>query len=49
MVINFLIVQIAPGGPIEQIIARVQGTAVEATARIGGTGGGDASSAAQPA
>ena len=42
MVINFLIVQIAPGGPIEQMIARVQGTAVEATARIGGTAGGDA-------
>ncbi|GAA4248804.1 microcin C ABC transporter permease YejB [Azospirillum formosense] len=41
MVINFLIVQIAPGGPIEQMIARVQGTAVEATARIGGTGGGE--------
>ena len=49
MVINFLIVQIAPGGPIEQVIARVQGTAVEATARIGGTAGGDASSAAQQA
>lgn len=44
MVINFLIVQIAPGGPIEQIVARMQGTAVEATARIGG-GGGDAGSA----
>jgi microcin C transport system permease protein len=42
MVINFLIVQIAPGGPIEQMIARVQGTAVEATSRIGGTAGGDA-------
>ncbi|MBP2230317.1 microcin C transport system permease protein [Azospirillum agricola] len=41
MVINFLIVQIAPGGPIEQMIARVQGTAVEATSRIGGTAGGD--------
>ena len=48
MVINFLIVQIAPGGPIEQMIARVQGTAVEATARIGGTAGGD-SGGAQPA
>ncbi|MCW2249106.1 microcin C transport system permease protein [Azospirillum fermentarium] len=45
MVINFLIVQIAPGGPIEQIVARMQGTAVEATARIGGSGGGDAGSA----
>jgi microcin C transport system permease protein len=47
MVVNFLIVQIAPGGPIEQIIARMQGTAVEATARIGGTGGGDTQAAAQ--
>ncbi|MGQ9366741.1 microcin C ABC transporter permease YejB [Azospirillum sp. ST 5-10] len=46
MVINFLIVQIAPGGPIEQIIARMQGTAVEATARIGGTGGGDSAAGA---
>ncbi|HEY0836795.1 MAG TPA: microcin C ABC transporter permease YejB [Azospirillum sp.] len=47
MVVNFLIVQIAPGGPIEQMIARVQGTAVEATARIGGTGTGDAGAAQQ--
>ncbi|WP_377808568.1 microcin C ABC transporter permease YejB [Azospirillum melinis] len=45
MVINFLIVQIAPGGPIEQMIARVQGTAVEATSRIGGSAGGDANAA----
>ena len=45
MVINFLIVQIAPGGPIEQMIARVQGTAVEATSRIGGSAGGDANTA----
>jgi microcin C transport system permease protein len=49
MVINFLIVQIAPGGPIEQIIARVQGTAVEATARVGGTAGGDAGAASRQA
>lgn len=47
MVINFLIVQIAPGGPIEQMIARVQGTAVEATARIGGTGGDTGGAGAQ--
>src|SRR5580698_1748196 len=38
MVINFLIVQAAPGGPIEQIVAKLQGTAVEATARFGGGG-----------
>ncbi len=36
MVINFIIVQSAPGGPVEQMIARIKGTAIEATARIGG-------------
>ncbi|HSK38560.1 MAG TPA: microcin C ABC transporter permease YejB [Arenibaculum sp.] len=40
MVVNFLIVQAAPGGPIEQIIAQMEGTGVDATARIGGTSGG---------
>ena len=38
MVVNFIIVQAAPGGPVEQTIARISGTAVEATARISGTG-----------
>ncbi len=42
MVINFAVVQFAPGGPVEQIIAQVTGTAVDATARISGAGGGDA-------
>lgn len=41
MVINFMIVQVAPGGPVEQMIARVQGSATEATARIGGGAGGE--------
>ncbi|MBO6825511.1 MAG: microcin C ABC transporter permease YejB [Sneathiella sp.] len=41
MVLNFVVVQFAPGGPIEQIIAEIQGTAVGATARIGGSGSGD--------
>ncbi|MCG8695912.1 MAG: microcin C ABC transporter permease YejB [Minwuiales bacterium] len=41
MVINFGIVQFAPGGPIEQIIAELQGTAIDATARVGGGQGGD--------
>jgi microcin C transport system permease protein len=40
MTISFLIIQFAPGGPIERIIAQVSGTDVSATARIGG-GGGD--------
>ncbi len=48
MVLNFAVIQFAPGGPIEQIIAEIQGTAVSATARIGGSGGGDLSSGSSP-
>ncbi|WP_181708002.1 microcin C ABC transporter permease YejB [Chthonobacter rhizosphaerae] len=40
MAINFVVVQFAPGGPVEQIIARLQGTDVSATERFSG-GGGD--------
>lgn len=52
MILNFLIVQAAPGGPVEQIIAQIQGTAVEATARVGGeagteVGGGNGTTAPQ--
>jgi microcin C transport system permease protein len=39
MVINFVIVQAAPGGPVEQMLAQVKGNAVDATARISGSGG----------
>ncbi len=38
MIINFLVVQAAPGGPVEQMIARIKGTAVDATARVSGAG-----------
>jgi microcin C transport system permease protein len=38
MVINFAIVQLAPGGPIEQIIAEVTGTDAGTTGRISGGG-----------
>jgi microcin C transport system permease protein len=41
MVLNFFIVQWAPGGPVEQMIAKLQGNDVSATSRLGG-GGGDA-------
>jgi microcin C transport system permease protein len=41
MVANFLIVQAAPGGPVELMIARLKGTAVDATARLGGSAGGE--------
>ena len=41
MVLNFLIVQIAPGGPVEQMIAKAKGMGTEATARVGGGAGSD--------
>jgi microcin C transport system permease protein len=42
--INFIIVQMAPGGPVEQLLAEFRGTAVAATARISGAGGGETAS-----
>ncbi len=39
MVINFGIVQFAPGGPVERVLAQIQGIDVGATARISGGGG----------
>jgi microcin C transport system permease protein len=39
--INFAIVQIAPGGPVERVLAQLRGTALEATARISGASGGE--------
>jgi microcin C transport system permease protein len=39
MAVSFIVVQFAPGGPVERVIAQLQGTDVSATARIsGGTG-----------
>ncbi|MFN3687507.1 microcin C ABC transporter permease YejB [Salinarimonas sp.] len=40
MLISFVIIQFAPGGPVERVLAQLQGTDVGATARISG-GGGD--------
>ncbi len=42
MVLNFAIVQAAPGGPVERLIASLRGHDVAATARLGGSGQGDA-------
>ncbi len=39
MVINFAIVQVAPGGPVERVIAQIQGHEVDSTARFAGTAG----------
>ena len=36
MMVNFAIVQLAPGGPIDVMIARAKGTAGETTARVTG-------------
>lgn len=36
MLINFIIIQFAPGGPVEQALAELEGSAVSATARISG-------------
>jgi ABC-type uncharacterized transport system, permease component len=41
MVINFVIVQAAPGGPVERLVAQLKGYGVEATARIGGSAQGE--------
>lgn len=48
MLINFAIVQFAPGGPVEQVLAELQGQTAGATARFSG-GGGDAAAAASNA
>jgi len=39
MIINFVVVQAAPGGPVEQVIAQIKGKDASATARITGPGG----------
>jgi microcin C transport system permease protein len=39
MLINFLIVQAAPGGPVQQVISQVTGTGVAATQRVTQAGG----------
>ena len=45
MVVNFVIVQFAPGGPVEQMLAELRGEAVGATERFSG---GGADSVQQP-
>ncbi len=38
LLLNFMIVQLAPGGPVEQVIARIQGMDTSATQRFSGGG-----------
>ena len=42
LLLNFVIIQAAPGGPIEQILVASRGEVAGATARVGGSGGGEA-------
>jgi microcin C transport system permease protein len=41
MVVNFFIVQAAPGGPVQQMVAKLRGNDISATARITGEGAGE--------
>ena len=44
MVINFIVIQFAPGGPIEQIIAEIQNPDISVTSRITNSGSGEVQS-----
>jgi microcin C transport system permease protein len=41
MLVAFVVVQFAPGGPVEQVIARLTGADTGASSRISGSAGGD--------
>src|SRR5277367_2442782 len=41
MVVAFVVVQFAPGGPVERVIAQLSGADTGATSRISGSAGGD--------
>jgi microcin C transport system permease protein len=48
MVINFFIIQVAPGGPVEQMIGQITGEGADITERITRTGDTELSGSAQP-
>jgi microcin C transport system permease protein len=41
MLVSFVVVQFAPGGPVERVMAQLSGTDTGATSRISGSSGGD--------
>jgi microcin C transport system permease protein len=41
LLISFVIIQFVPGGPVERMIAELQGNSLDATARISGGASGD--------
>src|SRR6201997_3016517 len=44
MLISFVVIQFAPGGPVERVIAQLSGSDTGATSRISGSASGDFSS-----
>ena len=48
MVINFVIVQAAPGGPVEQSLAKIRGVQGSSTERVSGTGSSERPRAVRP-
>ena len=46
--INFVVVQFAPGGPVEQMIAELHGRGGDATGRMTGSGGAEAAARQRP-
>jgi microcin C transport system permease protein len=47
MLMTFAVIQFVPGGPVEQVIAKMQGTDTDSTARISGNTGNEAGGGAQ--
>src|ERR1044071_9517874 len=47
MLVSFVVVQFAPGGPVERVIAQISGSDTGATSRISGSQGGDFGGRAQ--
>jgi microcin C transport system permease protein len=41
MLVSFVVVQFAPGGPVERVIAQLSGADTGATSRVSGSSGGD--------
>jgi microcin C transport system permease protein len=41
MLVSFVVIQFAPGGPVERVIAKLSGSDTGATSRISGSAGGD--------
>src|SRR2546422_742817 len=48
MLVAFMVVQFAPGGPVERVIAQLTGSDTGATSRISGSPGGDFGARGQP-